>query len=196
MSNASQTSLLRMAASLGAVTVIAAAILATVYSLTSEPIRQAGIQAQREAIAAVTPTFDNTPTPVAITLPGEDVAVTVFPVTLGGEEAGAAVETYSDAGFSDRIRLMVGFDADGTITGYRVLSHSETPGLGAKMDTWFRDTRGNRSVIGRTPSGDGLSVSRDGGDVDGITAATITSRAFLDAINRAHTCYTQYRQSR
>lgn len=194
--SAPQTSLWRMAASLGAVTVIAAAVLAAVYSLTAGPVREAEARAQREAIAAVTPPFDNSPAPVPITPPGEEVPVEVFPLTLGGKDAGAAVETYSDAGFSDRIRLMVGFDADGAITGYRVLSHSETPGLGAKMDSWFRDSRGHRSVIGRNPADGTLRVSRDGGDVDGITAATITSRAFLDAVNRAHACYIRYRQTR
>lgn len=194
--NGKNASLWHMAASLGAVTVIAAAILAGVYSLTMQPIREAQALARREAIAAVTPPFDNNPDPVAITPDGEEVPVEVFPVTLGGKAAGAAVETYSDNGFSDRIRLMVGFDCEGNITGYQVLSHSETPGLGAKMDTWFRDNRGNRSVIGRNPSADDLRVSRDGGSVDAITAATITSRAFLDAIDRAHRCYTIYTQSR
>lgn len=194
--NGKNASLLHMAASLGAVTVIAAAVLAGVYSLTIQPIREARDIARREAIAAVTPPFDNNPAGVTVTPDGEEVPVEVFPVTLGGKDAGAAVETYSDDGFSDRIRLMVGFDSKGNITGYQVLSHSETPGLGAKMDTWFRDSRGNRSVIGRNPSAEDLRVSRDGGSVDAITAATITSRAFLDAIDRAHRCYIFYKQSR
>ncbi len=190
------TSLWRMMMALGAVTVIAGAILAWVYSMTSEPIRDAQLRARRDAIAAVSPQFDNSPQPVAITPEGEEVPVELFPLTLGGKPVGAAVETYSDAGFSDRIRLMVGFDSDGKITGYQVLSHSETPGLGAKMDTWFRDPKGNRSVIGRSPASDDMRVSNDGGSVDAITAATITSRAFLDALNRAHSCYISYTNSR
>ena len=67
--------------------------------------------------------------------------------------------------------------------------HSETPGLGSKMQEWFRTDKNKQSVIGRTLTEDGLKVSKDGGDVDAITAATISSRAFLDAINRAYSAY-------
>lgn len=79
---------------------------------------------------------------------------------------------------------MVGFNPDGTIANYSVLEHKETPGLGSKMDTWF--TKNNKGdVVGKNPGTNGLKVSKDGGEVDAITAATISSRAFLDAINRA-----------
>jgi electron transport complex protein RnfG len=79
---------------------------------------------------------------------------------------------------------MVGFYPDGTIYNYSVLEHKETPGLGSKMDLWFtKDGKGN--ITGKKPGTTGLKVSKDGGDIDAITAATISSRAFLDAINRA-----------
>ncbi len=81
---------------------------------------------------------------------------------------------------------MAGFGADGSLTGYRVLSHAETPGLGSKMDSWFM----NDQVIG---SSDYISVRADGGNVDAITGATITSRAFTDAINRARKAYNSYK---
>ncbi len=86
---------------------------------------------------------------------------------------------------------MVGFAPDGSVKGYTVLAHSETPGLGAKMGAWFSDpSRPSRSIIGRTPdSGSPLAVSKDGGEVDAITGATITSRAFLQAINKAAEAY-------
>ena len=72
----------------------------------------------------------------------------------------------------------------GVIYNYSVLSHKETPGLGSKMDSWFvKGAKGN--IIGKNPGTKGLQVSKDGGDVDAITAATISSRAFLDAVNRA-----------
>ena len=72
---------------------------------------------------------------------------------------------------------------------YSVLQHAETPGLGAKMQDWFSTDKGNQSIIGRAISADGLKVKKDGGDVDAITAATISSRAFLDAVNRAYSAY-------
>ncbi len=190
----SNASLPRMIASLGTITILAAAILAAVYSLTEKPISESADRTRQEAIAAVTPEFDNNPVAdaVSITPDGEAEALPFFPGTLGGEFAGAAVQTYSDSGFSDRISLMVGFDAQGNITGYQVLAHTETPGLGAKMDQWFRDPKDSRSVIGLNPATEPLTVKKDGGQVDAITAATITSRAFLEAINRASKCFTIY----
>lgn len=102
---------------------------------------------------------------------------------------GAAVESYSKKGFSGEIKVIVGFDTEGTLCNYSVLQHSETPGLGAKMQDWFRTDKNKQSVIGRKLDGSGLKVTKDGGDVDAITAATISSRAFLDAVNRAYSAY-------
>jgi electron transport complex protein RnfG len=85
---------------------------------------------------------------------------------------------------------MVGFDTEDRVVNYAVLSHAETPGLGSKMNDWFRDTaRPNQVVVGRNLSEGNLSVSKDGGQIDAITASTITSRAFLEAINRAYMVY-------
>lgn len=84
---------------------------------------------------------------------------------------------------------MYGFDKDGNVTGYQVISHAETPGLGAKMGDWFHSPEGHRSVIGLNPATTNMTVSKDGGDIDAITAATITSRAFLDALRRASSAY-------
>ena len=79
---------------------------------------------------------------------------------------------------------MVGFNPEGSVANYSVLEHKETPGLGSKMDVWFT-SNGKGNITGKTPGTQGLKVSKDGGDVDAITAATISSRAFLDAVNRA-----------
>ena len=113
----------------------------------------------------------------------------IYPAKSGGEMVGAAVESFTKKGFGGEIKVIVGFDMDGKITNYSVLSHSETPGLGAKMQEWFSTEKGNQSVIGRKIDGKGLTVSKDGGDVDAITAATISSRAFLDAVNKAYTAF-------
>lgn len=189
-----KSSLLNMVLSLGVITVIAAALLSGVYSLTKAPIEEANLNKQVEAISAVTPQFDNDPVAeaVEITPAGEAIPVKVFPARNGGELVGAAVESYTNTGFSGYIKVIYGFDANGTITGFAVMEHAETPGLGAKMDEWFRDTTGKRSIIGRNSANDNLTVSKDGGDVDAITAATISSRAFLDALNRADKAFRQY----
>lgn len=82
---------------------------------------------------------------------------------------------------------MVGFDVDGNVINYSVLEHKETPGLGSKMAEWF--TTGKGDIKGKNPGKDNFTVSKDGGKIDAITAATISSRAFLDAVNRAHKVY-------
>ena len=91
---------------------------------------------------------------------------------------GAAVECSNSTGYGGEIRIIVGFEADGTIRDYRVLKHQETPGLGAKMDEWFRTEKNNQNIIGKSPIRNKLQVKQDSGDIDAITAATITSRAF------------------
>ena len=102
---------------------------------------------------------------------------------LNGQE-GYAVETAVD-GFGGTFRVMVGFDKEGNILGYEILEHQETPGLGSHMEHWFKNAdKPGQNIIGR--KGGALQVSKDGGDVDAITAATISSRAFLKAINQAY----------
>ena len=89
------------------------------------------------------------------------------------------------------MKILVGFDAEGKILGYTVLQHAETPGLGAKADKWFQKD-GKGSIIGRDLSnGKPLVVNKDGGDIDAITASTITTRAFLKAVNQAYAIYAQ-----
>lgn len=98
-------------------------------------------------------------------------------------------------GFGGKLCVLTGFQED-TISGYKVLKHAETPGLGAKAGKWFqKDGKGN--IIGKTPDAPGtkykdqkFKVSKDtGGEVDAITASTITSRAFLAAVQSAYEQY-------
>jgi len=103
-----------------------------------------------------------------------------------GKLSGVAVKASSMEGYSGLIEVMAGIDAEGMISGYRVLSHKETPGLGSKMQKWFSDKKKTRRyVIGRDVKEKKLSVSKDGGEVDAITSATISSRAFLKCLNSA-----------
>lgn len=184
-----------MVLSLGIITIIAAVLLAGAYTITEEPIKQAARDKQTDAIRNVTPEFNNNPVTEAteITPEGETVAIKVFPARKDGVLVGGAVESYSSSGFSGDIKIVYGFDAEGKITGFEVMSHAETPGLGAKMGEWFKSPEGNRNVIGLNPATSNLTVSKDGGDIDAITAATITSRAFLDALNRASVAFNEYK---
>lgn len=185
------STLLNMVLSLGIITIVAASLLAWVHDATQEPIAEAVKQKQIDAIKAVAPKFTNNPVADKWewTLKGMPETFVVFPAYDGDKFCGAAVEGYSLNGFSGRVGVMYGFDADGNVTGYEVLQHAETPGLGAKMQEWFRMDAGKRSVIGHNPDYDVMYVSKDGGAIDGITAATISSRAFLEAL---HNCYSTF----
>lgn len=166
-------------------TLIAAAmgaLLAWVHSLTADAISESMLRAKTEALTEVLPEFDNDPSVTEHEMEVDGIPTYIYTATLRGETTGTAVETSTLDGFSGEIRMIVGFDASGAVTGYRILQHSETPGLGAKADGWFCDPTGKRSIIGTT---DNLKVRKDGGEIDGITAATITSRAILNAVNRA-----------
>ena len=102
------------------------------------------------------------------------------------QNLGAAVES-TTGGFGGDLKVLVGFDPEGKVLGYTLLEHAETPGLGAKADKWFQ--KGEKGdIIGKNPK-EPLTVSKDGGQVDAITASTITSRAFLLAVNNAYSAY-------
>ncbi len=190
-----QSTLPNMILSLGVITIVAASLLAWTHSVTQEPIEAAARQKQTDAIKAVAPKFDNDPSADAweYTPEGATEAFVVYPAMLDGKLNGAAVKGYTNTGFSGYVQVMYGFAADGTITGYEVLSHAETPGLGAKMNEWFRMEAGNRSVIGKNPETTPMYVSKDvAGGIDAITAATISSRAFLNALRDSFDAYKAY----
>lgn len=187
-----KSTLVNMVLSLGVITVVAAAALAGVYTATKAPIEQAKAEKQKAAIGQVLPeiSFNNNPADEAaeITVNGE--TVTVFPARQDGEIVGIAVESHDTNGFSGNITVMYGFNPSGDITGYDVMQHAETPGLGSKMEEWFRNPA--HSIIGLNAATSNLTVSKDGGDVDAITAATISSRAFLRALTLANQASQQF----
>lgn len=168
-----------------------AILLAQVNKMTAKPIADAQAMKLQGAVSEVVPEFDNDPVKEAFTMADEKGdSLLVYPAKKGNEIVGYAMNSYSNNGFSGNIQLMVGFDMEHRIVNYAVLQHAETPGLGSKMGEWFRDEeRPSRSVIGRDLSAGSLAVSNDGGDIDAITASTITSRAFLEAVNRAYAAY-------
>ena len=172
------------------ITAFAAAGLGAVYEVTKAPIENARMAKQQAAIGNVTPKFNNDPMKDAVDIESEGGIVKVFPAKDNDKVIGAAVETFSNNGFSGLVKIMVGFDAEGNIIDYAILEHKETPGLGSKMAFWFRDGgKGNLQGISAKES---LTVKKDGGTVDAITAATISSRAFLDAVNRGYSAYKSY----
>ncbi|MCM1503577.1 MAG: RnfABCDGE type electron transport complex subunit G [Muribaculum sp.] len=183
-----------MVLSLGITTVVSALLLAWVNDITAGPVAAAEKQKQIDAIKAVTPKFTNDPLADKweYTPKGMDKPFILFPAYNGDEFVGAAVEGYSLNGFSGEVRVMYGFDANGNVTGYEVLRHAETPGLGTKMQEWFRMDEGRRNIIGHNPGSESMRVAKDGGIIDGITAATISSRAFLEALRGCYAALDAY----
>lgn len=169
------------------VSFVSSAALGIVYELTKEPIRMVDINKKNNAIQSVVPEFDNTPSNEFYRVPSDGDSLTFYPAFKNGQLVGTAVETYTKKGFSGLIRLMVGFAPDGTILNISVLEHKETPGLGDKID---KSKSGfSLQFEGKNPANFKLSVKKDKGDVDAITASTISSRAFCDAIQRAYKAY-------
>ena len=182
-----ESSLKNMLLVLTGVTVISVALLAYVNQLTAEPIAEAEARALSDAVRAVVPGFDNDPIAEQKIQKVNGVDYAVYPATKGGTYIGAAIEA-STMGFGGTLRVLVGFDAEGNILDYSLLSHAETPGLGSKADTWFKKG-GKGDIIGMNPGKAPLAVDKDGGQVDAITASTITTRAFLSAVNAAYAAY-------
>ena len=182
-----ESSLKNMLLVLTGVTVISVALLAYVNQLTAGPIAEAEAQALSDAVRAVVPGFDNDPIAEQKIQEVDGVDYAVYPATKGGTYIGAAIEA-SAMGFGGTLRVLVGFDAEGNILDYSLLSHAETPGLGSKAGTWFKKG-GTGDIIGMTPGKAPLTVDKDGGQVDAITASTITTRAFLSAVNAAYAAY-------
>ena len=181
-----------MILSLGVITILAGALLGGMYAITKDPIAEAESRQLTASIAEVAPAFDNNPEKQKKVIRIDDSDVTVYPAFENGILVGAAVLGTTMTGFSGEVTTLCGFDAEGNVRDYRVIRHAETPGLGAKMEQWFRDPSGARSVIGRNPSIESFTVSKDGGAVDAITAATISSRAFLQTLRDAYMAYREY----
>jgi len=182
-----ESTLTNMLLVLTCITVVMVGILAVMNELTREPIAQANAKTLSDAVAAVVPGFDNDPIAEKSVEEVDGSEYVIYPATKGGEYIGAAVES-SALGFGGDLTIIVGFDKDGVINDYSLLNHAETPGLGAKADTWFK--KGQKGdITGQSPATGDLVVSKDGGQIDAITASTITSRAFLKAVNNAYKVY-------
>ncbi len=171
---------------LTAISLVSALALGTVYNLTKDPIEAAKKAKQENAIKEVLPTYDRLEDAITLQLDGLTDPFVLYKAYDNNEFIGAAVQTYSKNAFSGEIKIMVGFDANGNIVDYAVLEQMETPGLGTKIVDWFKTEKGKQNILGMHGGSEQLKVSKDGGNIDAITAATISSRAFLEAVNFAY----------
>lgn len=178
-----KSSFVNLLVTLTVITLVAGLSLGYVFQWTKEPIAKAQMQKQLQAIEAVVKGYDNNPVVEKFkvaTVAGDSLEF--FPAKEKGELIGMAVKTKSSKGYSGDIWLMVGFSMDGTIQNAVVIEHKETPGLGSKMT----DPKFLKQYMGRNPGSENLNVKKDGGSVDAITGATISSRAFSEAVQKAY----------
>ena len=173
---AAKSNLTNMVLVLGLVCLLCSAVLGGAYVITKAPIEAAAAAKTQQAVAQVLPHFETLE---------YDASGNYYTAKDGETVVGYAIES-SVVGFGGPLSLMVGVTADGVVYNTSVLSHSETPGLGAKCST---DAKFIDQWRGFDPSVKKLSVKKDGGDVDAITASTITSRAYTLAVSQALDIY-------
>ena len=169
------------------VTLASSAALGFIYEITKKPIDDALMYKKTLAVQIVLPEFDNHPFKNITKVAVDNDSLNVYPGRKNGKVTGVAVET-SSPGYGGDIRLLVGFLPDGTITQVAVLEHKETAGLGDKILKSKSDFP--VQFEGKNPENFRLAVSKDGnGDVDAITAATISSRAYCRAVQKAYDAF-------
>ena len=189
----------RALAALVIVAALAALLLAGLDATTRERIARNEAQKLLATLQAVLPdNYDNEPhldrllvaAPAAL---GSTDVLPVYRARLGGKPAGLVLTAVAPDGYVEAIRLLIGVSAAGEITGVRVVSHAETPGLGDGIElarsNWILAFDG-RDTGSATAD---WALRRDGGDFDQLTGATITSRAVLHAVRRALDYYRENR---
>lgn len=190
-----KSTLFNMVAVLFGITLVASAGVGVVNWITEEPIAQAKLAASNEAVGRVLPPFASV-APADTLTRGEGVAAAKLVIVHKALDAEGGVVGYAieapnmtKNGFNGNIRLMVGFTADGKLFNVNVLEQTETPGLGTNMavegNPLIESFRRFADRMGEVRFG----VKKDGGDIDALTAATISSRAYVDAMECAWETY-------
>jgi electron transport complex protein RnfG len=179
-----ESSLKNMVLVLFTITLLSSAAVGGFYTITKEPIAQAKVAAVNNALKQVLPEYEAT---TSQTIEVNDMAVEAYTATVADKAVGYAIKSSSKNGFGGAISLMVGFDTEGNIININVLEQKETPGLGTKMAD-----EGNAlqaSLVGKNAGKVNLTVKKDGGDIDALTAATISSRAYAEAVAIAYEAF-------
>ncbi len=168
-----------------AIAVVCSAGVAAVYNATKDTIAAQKAQKEQEALKQVLPEYDNNPVADKITLDGD---IECFVAKKGDAVVGYAVKASNTDGYNGLVEVLTGFQPDGEIINTQATVLAETPGLGQKaVEPLFHD-----QFAGKNPSSYNLTVKKDGGDVDAITAATITSRAYSKCVASAYNALMSY----
>lgn len=186
-----KSTFLNMTVIMTAVAIISAAAVTYVYQLTLPAVTENMKKAEVEAISDIFgDEFDNNPIAEKTAVPMKKgiKELNIYPLRRQDMIYAIAVKSYTNKGFGGELEIMTGFYIDGTMAGYKVLNHKETPGLGSKiMENEFIS-----QFIGLKIEGGKLKLRKEGGQIDGITSATISSKALLDAVNNAKKAYDRF----
>ena len=184
-----ESTFLNMTVTLFIITLVAGLSLGYVNDLTLEPKAKAKLERKVNALKQVLPEFNNNLVE-EVTLIKSDKAkdsVEVYTAKNNDSYVGTAVVGSSEKGYSGLVKIMVGFNPDGSIQNIVVLEQKETPGLGTKM----KEVKFLNQFKGKNPSQFNLKPKKDGGHVDALTGATISTRAFGEATQMAYDIYTE-----
>ena len=179
-----ESSLKNMVLVLFTITLISSAAVGGVYMITKEPIAQAKVAAVNNALQQVLPEYEAT---TSQTIEVNSLPIVAHTATVADKAVGYAVESISKNGFGGAVRLMVGFDTKGNIININVLEQKETPGLGTKMAE--ENNVLLLSLKDKNAAEVNMTVKKDGGDIDALTAATISSRAYAEAVAVAYEAF-------
>lgn len=190
MSQNAKTGFVAPVAALVGIACLSAYALGYVHAITKEPIQKAKDAKELQAIAEVVNEFDNNPFAEKMVITGKNKKnkLTMYPARKDGKLNSVAIKSYTNTGFGGKVEIITGFNVDGSIKSFKVISSNETPGLGSKVD----DPKFKQQLSGFHPQKQILKVKQDGGDVDAVTAATISSRAVLKAIGSAFDAFNNF----
>ena len=189
-----ESTFLNMTITLFVITMVAGLSLGYVNDLTVGPIAKAKLERKVKALKQVLPEFNNNPVEQVMLIKSDKAkdSIEIYSGMMDDKAVGTAVIGSSEKGYSGLVKIMVGFEPNGNIKNIVVLEQKETPGLGTKM----KDDKFLRQFRGKNPTEFELKPKKDGGDVDALTGATITTRAFGEAAQLAYDVFVETNQSK
>ena len=184
-----ESTFLSMTITLFVITMVAGLSLGYVNDLTVGPKAAARLAKKVNALKQVMVEFNNNPVEEVLMIKSEKAkdSIEVYTGKMDSIPIGTAVVGSTEKGYSGLIKIMVGFEPNGNIKNIVVLEQKETPGLGTKM----KDDKFVRQFRGKNPSSFDMRPTKDGGKVDALTGATITTRAFGEAAQLAYDVFVE-----
>jgi electron transport complex protein RnfG len=181
-----KSNLFNMIMAMAVVSICSAASIGYVYQKTKEPIEKSKTMKISSAVTEMLGNFDNKPFEERVTLSSNDLEL--YPAKENGVTTSVAIKSYSNNGFGGKIELIIGLLMDGTITGYKVIQQNETPGLCTKIS----ENKFSKQFVGLNTHSNSFELSKNGGEIDALTGATISSNAVVDAVKKAVTAFNNF----